>query len=404
MRLLVRKLFCGADVGKIEKNSYMSGMIMSMLAIVICLIAMCGSAYAFFTATLTSESNVIQAATFDLNIRASNQNDIQNSTITPGTEEGSYILSVQTLTINEGENVSETETFNFVLSKQGTATTGYAKVMFEIGEINQEGYQHSELYTQQIAANEEQTVSVLVPAGYSVKVTFVPQWGTRSGTEHMINGVVDISTMFAINPAVEVLEEEEKEEVVTESFDAGICVTDAATGLECTAIDGAYALHANGVYTVTLTAKEDNTAAKGYGIISVNGQEYYALFDNENGLAEISFTIYPVVDGNCSCSFVAGELPEDIAEEKLITNGDQIKEESETPEDAQDQQEEPGTQETTTTTEPPIQQEPPVQPESTENPVDSADSQSSTPEPRDPAEPNPQVEEPEITPTEEVTE
>lgn len=381
------------EAEKIKKSSYMSGIITSMLAIVICLIAMCGSAYAFFTATLTSESNVIQAATFDLNISASKGNSIQSSTITSGTEEGSYMLSVQTLTINEGENVSETETFNFVLSKQGTATTGYAKVMFEIGEINQEGYQHSELYTQQILADVEQTVSVLMPPGYSVKVTFVPQWGTYSGTENIISNIVDIADMFDIQPVVEILEEEEKEEPVTESFDADICVTDATTGLECTTIDGAYALHANGVYTVTLTAKEDNTAAKGYGIISVNGQEYYVVFDSENSLTEISFTINTSADGNFSYSFAAGELPEDIDEEKLITSGSQIGEKSEIPEDTQNKQEEP-----------PIQQEPPVQPEYTENPEPIVDSPNLTPEPQDPTEPAPQVEEPEITPTEEVTE
>ena len=264
--------------------------------------------------------------------------------------------------------------------------------MFEIGEINQEGYQHSELYTQQIAANEEQTVSVLVPAGYSVKVTFVPQWGTYSGT-NVINASVAIAEMFNLTSVVETLEEEEKEEPVEEIFCADICVTDTTAESECTPTDGVYGLQANRAYEVMLTVEKDNTAAKGYGIISVNGQEYYVVFDSENSLTEISFTINTSADGNFSCSFAAGELPEDIDEEKLITSGSQIGEKSEIPEDTQNKQEEP-----------PIQQEPPVQPEYTENPEPIVDSPNLTPEPQDPAEPAPQVEEPEITPTEEVTE
>lgn len=376
MRLLVRKLFCAADVGKIEKNSYMSGMIMSMLAIVICLIAMCGSAYAFFTSTLTSECNVIQAAEFDIDIIES-----ENSCVT---KQSKYIYML---------NSNQTE-YNLVfeLLESGTATTGYAKVIFELGEESSPDYQKTELYTKQIVEDGSQKIEVLMPLGYSVKVTFVPQWGTYSGT-NVINASVAIAEMFNPTSVVETLEEEEKEEPVEEIFCADICVTDTTAESECTPTDGVYGLEANKAYTVTLTAKEDNTAAKGYGIISVNGQEYYVVFDSENSLTEIRFTINTSADGNFSCSFAAGELPEDIDEEKLITSGSQIGEKSEIPEDTQNKQEEL-----------PIQQEPPVQPEYTENQEPIVDSPNLTPEPQDPAEPAPQVEEPEIIPTEEVTE
>lgn len=210
---------------KIEKNSYMSGIITSMLTILICLIAMCGSAYAYFTTTLTSGSNTIQAASYDLAVEFPNVDTASGMKVEKKGDdvyELSYNPSGQTETVQESaESDGAYKTFKIALSKEGTASTGFAEVEVIVGEESKKGFTH------QIGANlndrgeedpkDTRELEFKVPAGCTVVVKFVPQWGSYVGGAYIDEEVIDIGAIFDVAPLIEEAVEEHEEETPQET-------------------------------------------------------------------------------------------------------------------------------------------------------------------------------------------
>lgn len=207
---------------KIEKNSYMWGIITSMLTILICLIAMCGSAYAYFTTTLTSGSNTIQAASFDLAVEFPNVDTASGMKVEKKGDdvyELSYNPSGQTETVQESaESDGAYKIFKIALSKEGTASTGFAEVEVIVGEQSKKGFTH------QIGANlndrgeedpkDSRELVFKVPAGCTVVVKFVPQWGSYVGGAYIDKKAIDIEEIFGVASLIEEHEEEIQQETV----------------------------------------------------------------------------------------------------------------------------------------------------------------------------------------------
>ena len=148
----------------------------SIVCIVLCMGAMGFSAYAYFTASVSSNMNQIQAANFDLNVQK----------IEPQTKTSSASYESEKIyTLQSG-------VYDFVLemSDNATATTGYCQIVI----IKSDGTNGESVYTQQFGKIEEQKEpvrarTIRIQVATDTKVKFVPCWGTYSGQG--FNEVVD---------------------------------------------------------------------------------------------------------------------------------------------------------------------------------------------------------------------
>lgn len=137
------------------------------------------SAYAYFSHSISSGRNMIQAANFSL--------EITNVTgVTEGAD-GSGMLLVGNTYVCEAKD-DNTDAYTFTLKHAGTAETGYCKI--EIYQMNESGSKDEStkeiFYTTQIfkpsGENNDRPTSLTlsIQAGAGCVIEFTPQWGTSS--------------------------------------------------------------------------------------------------------------------------------------------------------------------------------------------------------------------------------
>ena len=133
----------------------------TIACIVLCMSAMGFSAYAFFTASVSSNMNQIQAANFDLEIQIESQTGTSSASYE---SEGTYKLQAGSI-------------YEFKLEKKGNASTGYCQIVIVKDETT------IPVYTRQFGKStvdespvETRTIQIKVTEETIVK--FVPCWGT----------------------------------------------------------------------------------------------------------------------------------------------------------------------------------------------------------------------------------
>ncbi len=147
----------------------------SMLAIVGCLVVFCYGTFAFFRSEAVNSGNVIQTATYVLNVTYAGEN--AGITITDGTY-----------------TVNETGAYEFTLSATGDST-GYCKITV-VSPGSDEGQLVTDTYyTEQIAPSTSITLQVNAIA--ASLITFEPIWGTYQGDGALAStdGVIIIGTL-----------------------------------------------------------------------------------------------------------------------------------------------------------------------------------------------------------------
>lgn len=162
MRKIYQKYFALPEEGKgiMGEQVFFARLAVSITCIVLCMTAMGFTAYAFFTASVSSSMNQIQAASFDLEVQK----------IEPQTETSSASHE------SEKTYILQPGIYDFILTKSGNATTGY-------GEIKIGG--HS-IYTEQIGVVDETgtqigTRTVRIAVRQETIVEIIACWGTYSG-------------------------------------------------------------------------------------------------------------------------------------------------------------------------------------------------------------------------------
>lgn len=167
MRKIYHKYFEVPEEGNgiIGERVFFARLTVAIACIVLCMSAMGFSAYAYFTASVSSNMNQIQAANFDLEVQ----------TIEPRTDTSSASYeSEKTYKLQPG-------IYDFTLKKSGNASTGYCEILI----YNNTGNTQS-VYTQQFGnikdqedTIEERTIQIRVVT--ETRVKFVSCWGTYSG-------------------------------------------------------------------------------------------------------------------------------------------------------------------------------------------------------------------------------
>lgn len=196
MRKRRNKLFYVSKHAKVTETALQVRIAFATLTIVFCMAMMSLSAFAFFTTSISSDSNTIRSANFEMNIT-----DVPSEAVL---QDGYYVIAnipdvvetTETLVAEEtGEEVTRTSyslrevptTFTFELSKTGSAATAYCVI-----EVltDKDGFREPQIWFTRIftVGDDRESVTVEIPAGNTVKIRFIPQWHTASAAAEIANG------------------------------------------------------------------------------------------------------------------------------------------------------------------------------------------------------------------------
>lgn len=138
-----------ADQGK-ERESIWHMLAPSLMGIVLCVVCLCGTSWAWFTVSRSSSVTPIQTANYIVGLTVDGE-------AVPQTLDGNSILTMQ---------LSAGQAYQVALKANGTASTGYCKVTFE-------GHTY---YTDQIGKDD--TLAFTVNASQDSTMEIESQWGT----------------------------------------------------------------------------------------------------------------------------------------------------------------------------------------------------------------------------------
>lgn len=166
MKELYNEYFHIPKHGKIRDKVMLIRTAITAIIMIVCLAAMSITAYAYFSYNVSSGSNIIKAADFDLNIAVTVTNDETTDTVT-ATEDNTYTLSNGTYTVS--------------LEKAGTAKTGFCIIEITVGETK------TVYHTQQIGKDYIADTDGIDLISFTLDLTsitepvtvkFTPHWGT----------------------------------------------------------------------------------------------------------------------------------------------------------------------------------------------------------------------------------
>lgn len=129
----------------------------SLVGIGICMVCLAGMTWAWFTASVTTPTQTITAAKYDVAV------SVDGTAVS--TENGQY-------TLNKGEHI-------VTLTAAGNASTGYCKIIFNNKD--------TPYYTPQFPNPKEQNPATeftfKIEVSEVTKMTVIPTWGTYTGTD-----------------------------------------------------------------------------------------------------------------------------------------------------------------------------------------------------------------------------
>ena len=161
MRKIYQKYFEIPEENKgiMGERVFFARLTVAIVCIVLCMSAMGLSAYAFFTASVSSDMNQIQAANYSLSVQSPIKlvND-RGSVAADSTNPNKYTMTQPGM-------------YDFTLIKSGNASTGYCKIFINGNEV---------AVTKQIA---EDALTVRIETAQETVVEFVACWGTYSSEE-----------------------------------------------------------------------------------------------------------------------------------------------------------------------------------------------------------------------------
>ncbi len=206
MKKLYDRFWRMQEDGKIGERTMNVRLALAATVIVACMFCMGITAYAYFSCTVTSKISIIQSAKFYLNEKITEvlPEDAPDNAVAVGivkNAEGYYVLEHKLPVVEEPEQMEVAETaeypapvedrvFEIKLTKPAdvTASVGFARI-----EVLTDTEEKQLFYTEPIRRSEtadEYVFYVHVPAGKSVKIRIVDNWGTCARGPVLKNGAV----------------------------------------------------------------------------------------------------------------------------------------------------------------------------------------------------------------------
>lgn len=188
MRRLYKEYFYIPKNEKIRDKVFFTRITFIIVSMIACLMAMSISAYAYFSANAYSITSTVKSAHYDLKVTP-----VEEVKVTDG---------VFTLD-NSGSTQANVYRFNIEKSTESTATVGYCEISVKTDTDDAQSF-----YTKPIGAFKEneqpttinqRTVLIEIPAGKKAYISFIPQWGSYSGTA-LDEANEKLTPSFAPNP------------------------------------------------------------------------------------------------------------------------------------------------------------------------------------------------------------
>lgn len=145
----------GGIKAKAPRDPLVAMLLPSVVGILLCLVLLCGTTWAWFSSTHSGAATPIRSADYTL-------------TVTVRQGETSVLLDAQSAFA-----AAAGETYTVTLTAAGTASTGFCTVRIFLPEDAVQT-----LCTAQIAGGESLTFTVRLPS--AATVAFYPQWGTSA--------------------------------------------------------------------------------------------------------------------------------------------------------------------------------------------------------------------------------
>ncbi len=181
---IVRFFSRGRHAKKEKHNDGLTSLLLpSFLGIMICAVCLAGGTFAWFTASQTTSTQVIQAANYSI------VSTVNDGTIDITAENGSYALESK-------------KKYTVKIEATGSATTGYC--IIKLGDINI----HTEQFPTQDNANKK-SITFTLEINQAVDMEIIAQWGTSASKEKKLQDG-ETYTYGNVNTATVNAEEEEK--------------------------------------------------------------------------------------------------------------------------------------------------------------------------------------------------
>lgn len=176
MKKLLRELFYVPKYGKVTEKALFGRLSVYITVIVLCMAGMAFTAYAYFSASVLSGNNSIQAAHFDVEISISEAVD------NPGAKTQGTPVTVKRDGANEYHAaLTGGKEYLVTVRATGTANTGF--VLLTVG--------NKQYFTQQLFRDTADILTFSLLPAEDMEVAFMPHFGTSSRYEDYQNGVVD---------------------------------------------------------------------------------------------------------------------------------------------------------------------------------------------------------------------
>lgn len=183
MRRLYREFFRVPErgTGKISEKVLIARISVTVVLILACMVMMCLSAYAYFSCSITSDTNVLTAARYELDITVQDGNA---QTVSPQ-DDGSYLLTGGRYHIELRRAVSDE-----------IAQVGYCRILIP----NAADAAQQELFTASVGRirlpdgtfkqQEPLALTLVLPDNLkgAVSVKFVAEWGTCAAADRLQEG------------------------------------------------------------------------------------------------------------------------------------------------------------------------------------------------------------------------
>lgn len=177
MRKLYNEFFYIPKHGKIREKVMYTRVVMTVVIMVMCLAAISFTAYAYFSCNITSGSNIIKAATYDLDwkitVKASDE----------GEQDQISVFTEQDTVVIKPEKLPQNYVVTITLGENCTATTGFCVMQVDYED---EATKDVRYHTVQIGEdvnvgeNGRQEYTLYIQLNQAASITFSRHWGTSS--------------------------------------------------------------------------------------------------------------------------------------------------------------------------------------------------------------------------------
>lgn len=169
MRKLYKEYFYIPEDGKIREKVFVTRVTVAVLGILMWMSAMGFTAYAYYSSSITSGANIIEAAVYstEINVKDTSIEDEVSATLQSDASLTNSVASNYTL--------SAGKTYKVEIKATGTASTGYCEI--EVGQKGQDGIYYT------IPIKKGETLTFTIECYKSSTVGIITNWGSCSVTD-----------------------------------------------------------------------------------------------------------------------------------------------------------------------------------------------------------------------------